>query len=198
LEPNGSRYRLSIVRAVACLLVVLLAGCSGKSGTPSAGSALPVGPLPSGPPAIQKPQGTCTQLDLDGPVLTMPKPQTVTAPILINTGVVARLDPAPGVSAQFSAADAWKKFTLQNPLHARSAELLLGTFSAHVPFGPNGPENVRALSWILRVHHLAYAQPVVSSGDNGSGPSGPPAVCEFVDAILVVDATTGAIVIYSY
>jgi hypothetical protein len=75
---------------------------------------------------------------------------------------------------------------------------MLGTFSAHIPFGPKGPQNIRALSWILRLHHLAYALPPVSHDVSGSGQSGPPAVCEFIDALLVVDATTGAIVIYSY
>jgi hypothetical protein len=186
------------VRAVACVLVLLLVGCSGGTAAPRAGSADFVGPLPSGLPAIQNTQETCTQVDLNGPELTMPAPHNVTSTAVINTGVVARLDPAPGVTAQFSADAAWQKFTLQNPLHARRAELLLGIFNAYIPFGQTGPQRVHALSWVLRLHHLAYAIPAVSNGDTGSGLAAPQAVCEFVDAVLVLDATTGAVIVYSY
>lgn len=199
MEPSTSRYRLSTVKAIACVLLLLLVGCSGSTSSPGAHTLGPtVAPPPTGQAAVQNKQGTCTQVDLNGPVLTMPKPQDVTTSTLINTGIVARLDPAPGAHAQFSAEDAWNKFILQNPLHARSGELMLGTFSAHIPFGQNGPQNVQALSWVLRLHHLAYALPAVSNGDSGSGLAAPQAVCEFVDAVLVIDATTGAIVIYSY
>ncbi len=197
-EPGGSRYRLSIVRAVACVFVLLLVGCAGSSGAPRAGSAAPIDPLPTGAPVIQNSQETCTQVDLTGPPLAMPKPKPVTASIVIKTGIVARLDPAPGAVAPFSADDAWKKFAHDTPLHARTGELLLGVFSAYIPFGPSGPHNVRALSWILRLHHLAYALPAAKPAQNGSGPSTPQAVCEYVDAVLVVDATTGATVVYSY
>jgi hypothetical protein len=51
---------------------------------------------------------------------------------------------------------------------------------------------------VLRLHHLAYALPAISANASGSGSAGPPAVCEFIDAVLVIDATTGAIVVYSY
>jgi hypothetical protein len=179
------------------VLVLLLVGCSGSSGKHAA-SLGTVPPLPTGPAPAQNTQGTCTQVDVNGPVLTMPKPDTVTSTILINTGVVGRLDAAPGVTAKFSAEDAWNKFTLDNPLHARSAELLLGIFSAYIPFGQTGPQQVHALSWVLRLHHLAYALPAVSVGESGSGGGGVPAICEFVDATLVIDATTGAIIVYSY
>ena len=41
-------------------------------------------------------------------------------------------------------ADAWVKFTSARPLHARQAELMLGTFSAVLPYGP--PDRTRCRS----------------------------------------------------
>ena len=201
VEPNVNRYRLRVVRAVAVVLVLLLAGCSGSTGAPLPGSVGAGGlqPAPTGAPAAQNSGETCTQIDLDGPVLGMPLPRPVDSTTVVNAGIVARLDPAPGAKPKFTPNQAWDKLTLANPLHARSVDLLLGTFSAHIPLSPTGPKTVRAFAWILHVHHLAYALPQVAKNESGgTGLTTLPPVCEFVDAILVVDATTGDPVVYSY
>jgi hypothetical protein len=200
-EPHGSRYRLRVVRAVACVVVLLLAGCSGSVGAPPPGAVGAGGfsPAPTGAPAPQNSGETCTQIDLDGPVLAMPKPRPVDSTTIVNAGIVARLDPAPGAKPKFTPEQAWDKVTLANPLHARSADLLLGKFNAIVPLSPTGPQTIHAFAWILHVHHLAYALPTAAKNDTGgTGLATLPPVCEFVDAMLVVDATTGASVVYSY
>ena len=57
---------------------------------------------------------------------------------------------------------------------------------------------MHTLAWVLRLHHLAYVQPPVGNVSGGTGPSAVPSVCQFVDALLVIDANTGAVIIYSY
>jgi len=190
VEPAGSRYRLTAVRAVTVAFVLVLAACA-SGGSPRAGSGSTI-PLPKGTAPVQSGGETCLASDLAGPVLPMPAPQNVAAKTLVNSGIVARLDPAPGATPAVSASSAWRTFTHLNPLRARRAELLLGTFSAFLPYGRSGPQRVQVLAWVLRVHHLAYAIP--STGDSKSTQP----VCEFVDAVLVLDATNGSVVVYSY
>jgi len=176
------------------VLILVLAGCS--SGPATSRAAAPIGPLLSGPAPAQNSKQTCTQADLDGPALTMPPPQIISSSVFFHSGIVANLDPTPGANPRLAATDAWEKFTHANPLHARQAELMLGTFSAFLPYGPKGPHHVEVLAWVLHLQDLAYAVP---AGGNVTGASsnGSPA-CVFVDAVLVVDANTGAVVIYSY
>jgi hypothetical protein len=199
LEPGEGRYRQRVVRAVACVLLLsMLAACSSGSSAPKSAPPDPGISLPGGTPAPQNSTEVCTKTDLAGPALAMPLPQVISSSVFIRTGIVATVDPAPGPAARFTAAQAWAKFTRLTPLHARSADLMLGTFSANLPYGPHGPGRVEVLAWVLRLDHLAYPQPV-TGGTGGSGltrKKSPP--CEFVDAVLVLDATTGAVVVYSY
>lgn len=129
----------------------------------------------------------------------MPPPQIISSSVFFRSGIVANLDPTIGANPRLAATDAWEKFTHANPLRARQAELMLGTFSAWLPYGPKGPHHVQVLAWVLHLHDLAYA---AAAGDNPTGGSAASSsrspVCEFVDAILVLDAMTGAVVVYSY
>jgi hypothetical protein len=176
----------------------MLAGCSGA--TSRAGSqTIPLGPLTSGAAPAQNTKQVCTRADLEGPALTMPPAQNISSSVFFRSGIVANLDPTPGANPRLAATDAWATFTHASAFHARQAELLLGTFSAWLPYGLKGPHHVQVLAWVLHLHHLAYPLP---AGDAATGTSGASshgkAVCEFVDAVLVVDAMTGAVVIYSY
>jgi hypothetical protein len=129
----------------------------------------------------------------------MPPAQNISSSVFFRSGIVANLDPTPGANPRLAATDAWNTFTKATSFHARQAELMLGTFSAWLPFGPKGPHHVQVLAWVLHLHDLAYPLP---AGDNVTGSSGASSkaspVCELVDAVLVVDAMTGAVVIYSY
>lgn len=160
---------------------------------------MPVGPLLSGPAPAQNSKATCTRADLDGPPLAMPAPQIISSSVFFRSGIVANLDPARDANPRLAATDAWAKFTHANPLHARQAQLMLGVFSALLPYGPKGPHRVQVLAWVLQLEDLAYAVPATGKAAAGSGASsnGSPA-CDFVDAVLAVDAMTGAVVVYSY
>jgi hypothetical protein len=129
----------------------------------------------------------------------MPAPQIISSSVFFRSGIVANLDPARDANPRLAATDAWAKFTHANPLHARQAQLMLGVFSALLPYGPKGPHRVQVLAWVLQLEDLAYAVPATGKAAAGSGASsnGSPA-CDFVDAVLAVDAMTGAVVVYSY
>ncbi len=182
------------------MLILLIAGCSSGSGASRAGSTtLPLVPLGSGPAPAQNSSQHCTQADLDGPPLTMPPPQIISSSVFFRSGIFATLDPAIDANPRLAATDAWNKFTHSNPLHARQAELMLGTFSTLLPYGPKGPHNVEVLAWVLQLQDLAYPIPATGHPSGGSGASSKaPPVCEFVDAVLAIDAMTGAVVVYSY
>ena len=173
------------------MLILLLAGCSsGKHADPI---------ILKGPSAVvpQNSKHACTRADLEGPALTMPTPQVITSSVFFTSGIVATLDPTVGGgNPRLQASDAWAKFTSARPLHARQAELMLGTFSAVLPYGPAGPHPVQVPAWVLKLHDLAYVQPKI--GDGGSGSQLKSSVCQFVDALLVLNADTGAVVVYSY
>jgi hypothetical protein len=173
------------------VLILLVAGCSsGKHADPI---------ILKGPSAVvpQNSAHPCTQADLDGPALTMPSPQVITSSVFFTSGIVATLDPTVGGgSPRLLASDAWAKFTQGRSLHARQADLMLGTFSAVLPYGPGGPHPVSVPAWVLQLHDLAYAQPKIGAGGIGSGLKS--SVCQFVDALLVLNADTGAVVVYSY
>lgn len=198
LEPDRSRYRLRVVRAVACVLVLLLAACSSGAKVSRSGSGTPGISLPGGTAEPQNSKDVCTQADLDGPVLAMPTPQVISSSVFLRTGIVASIDPIiGGPAAPFTATQAWAKFTSAGPLRAQQAELMLGTFSAILPYGPRGPERVSEPAWVLHVEHLAYRLPPIGkAGGTAAGKAAP--VCQFVDAVLVLNANTGAVVIYSY
>jgi hypothetical protein len=129
----------------------------------------------------------------------MPPAQNISSSVFFRSGIIANLDPTPGANPRLAATDAWATFTHATSFHARQGELMLGTFSAWLPYGPKGPHHVQVLAWVLSLHDLAYPLPAgdVVTGTSGASPHGRP-VCEFVDAVLVVDAMTGAVVVDSY
>jgi hypothetical protein len=170
-------------------LVLLLAACSSGGGAPRAGSG-------GGSAPVRASNGSCSQADLDGPALEMPTPRRVTAPLVLRGGIVARLDPEPGISPVIKAGTIWRLFTQLDPVHARSAQLLIGAFRAYLPYGQSGPKAVDVFAWVLVLHHLAY--PIPASAKTQGDRGGQPPVCEFVDAFLVRNATTSAAIVYSY
>lgn len=177
--------------------MLVLAACSSSSPHASPTATLPptatVATIPDSPGVIRYPSGPtgCSQSDLGGPGLQMPAPRVITTQVVMKGGggYGARLEPTPGAKPAVSAATAWLRMTHDNPLRARSGELMLGRFRASVPFGPHGPQKYDVIAWVVQLHHLAYAYPPDPSRA---------AVCIFTDAYLVIDATTGADVLDAY
>jgi hypothetical protein len=143
------------------------------------------------PPAAG--QDPCTQADLDGPGLAMPAPVRITSPVVLEpVPNYSHLDPAPGVVPKVSAAAAWSALTRNLPLPARSAQLLLGYWGTTLGGGEN-----HVLAWVLRVQHLAFDG--FQGGANfGTGPTLPQPACEFTNAALTLNATTGTGLLEQY
>jgi hypothetical protein len=181
------------VKRLAVALVLFLAACSSSS--PQAAPPATLAPTPATQGQLVPPLGSgasgCRQSDLDGPVLAMPVPRVVTStvPMTGRERYGARVEPAPKAKPLVTAAEAWQRMTLQSPLRARSAELMLGRFRAAVPFGPHGPQKYNVIAWVLQFHHLAYPYPPNQVKTD---------VCIFTDGYLAIDAATGNRVLNSY
>jgi hypothetical protein len=183
------------VKSPLVVLVLLLAACS-SSAPKSAPTSTFAPTVTTAPGIVVPPAGSggsgCTQADLAGPVLSMPAPRTVTAPVDLKPAEAygARIEPTPDATPTLSGADAWQKLTSLEPVRGRSGALLFGRFRASIPFGPHGPQKLNLLAWVVRVRHLPYAYPP-DQAQLGA--------CSFREnAYFVIDATTGARVLDSY
>ncbi len=203
-EPRAGRYRLVVVKWLAGVLGLALAalsftacssGSSGGEAAPTTGGVtIPTVTIPIQTTtttglhgAVVAPVSTCSQADLDGPILKMPTPRIVNAPVSFKQ-YGARLVPAEE-GPRISATSAWFDAARLAPIRGKSAELLFGTFRASIPFGPHGPQNLNVHAWVLSVHQLVYKYP---SDVAKTSP------CIFADAYFVIDAYDGNTLLVAY
>jgi hypothetical protein len=187
--------RLAFVLALV-LAAGALAACSSGSdeATPTTGGVtLPTITIPAstttglrGTPVA--PVSTCSQADMQGPLLKMPTPRSVTSTVKFKQ-YGARLLPAEEGS-RISAVSAWFDVARLIPLRAKSAELLFGTFRASIPaFGAQAPRKLNVHAWVLRVHRLVYEYPAELTKKSP---------CIFTDAYFVIDSYDGTTLLVAY
>ena len=75
---------------------------------------------------------------------------------------------------------------------------MLGVFTANIPFGPSGPRTCTPSPGSCACTTSPTCNPRSATAAAEREPSAVPPACEFVDALLVLDATTGAVIVYSY
>ena len=118
----------------------------------------------------------------------MPAPTRISTTRVYEQGML-RLDPPPaGVEPKVPASDAWAG--VLTTYRVATYEVVLTSYSAAYPAGPEGPENWHRLMWVVIGRHV----PSVPVGGGILRPgmtTVPQAACFFGDWLTLFDANTG-------